>query len=477
MSTPAPHTMAFPHALGTGLLIQSPLDPDGFAVDDSPSSASIPAQRGISNYDAIDILIDEYEQALSRFRMHSLVDEMRRAAHGGSFDFPDWAGPLFDLYDALAHATDGAIDPCIGEDLIRLGYDARYSFHLSPDTLAPADSGTGKRAGGGNLAGDAIGDHRHPAKSPVAAETVSASPAAANGWNLGSMHGRATWREDVERRGPGGTTLVTRRPVALDFGACGKGYLVDLIAQRFLGEHTGIVLSQSDGGASADSGPTKAGQSDDAGSRYVIDAGGDLLVRSPDKPLTIALEDPTNTENAVGTAQVGAGAFCASSPSRRHWEAAGHRLHHLLNAVDGLPENDVAATWVYVPMSAHAAADRPISIDFPTALADGVATALFTTPANQLHKRLTEYTASQRDSQGTPHNTPYDTPYGNTPHGTPSNAARAVTPKHIAVPSAPPEPNATCATTPNYAAFECAVLNSDRTVVRSAGFPGDFFIR
>ena len=368
---PAPHTMAFPHALGTGLLIQSPLDPDGFAVG-GPFSAE---NHGISNYDAIDILIDEYEQALSRFRMHSLVDEMRRAAHGGSFDFPDWAGPLFDLYDALVHATDGAIDPCIGEDLIRLGYDARYSFRISPDALTPPDSSS--------------------------SETES-------GWNLGAAHGRATWREDVERHG---TTLVTRRPVALDFGACGKGYLVDLIARRFL---------------------------DDSGSHYVIDAGGDLLVRSPDQSLTIALEDPTNTENAVGTAQVDAGAFCASAPSRRHWETAGHRLHHLLNAADGLPANDVAATWVYADAA----------LPYPTALADGVATALFTTPPNRLHERLAEYTASQRDSQGTPHSTSHSTP-----------------------------PITTRAATPNYAAFECAVLNADRTAVRSARFPGDFFVR
>ena len=58
--------MAFPHALGTGLLIRSPLDPDGLAVG-GPSSAE---NLGISNYDAIDMLIDEYEQALSRLRMH-----------------------------------------------------------------------------------------------------------------------------------------------------------------------------------------------------------------------------------------------------------------------------------------------------------------------------------------------------------------------------------------------------------------------
>ena len=381
--------MAFPHALGTGLLIQSPLDPDGFVVGGSSSAEN----HGISNYDAIDILIDEYEQALSRFRMHSLVDEMRRAAHGGSFDFPDWAGPLFDLYDALVHATDGAIDPCIGEDLIRLGYDARYSFHLSPDALAPA-----------------------------------------TGWNLGAAHGRATWREDVERHG---TTLITRHPVVLDFGACGKGYLVDLIAQRFMESTDGIT-----------SGPGP--------DPYVIDAGGDLLIQSPDQPLTIALEDPANTENAVGTARVDAGAFCASAPSRRHWEAAGHRLHHLLNAVDGLPEHDVAATWVYVD------ANQP----YPTALADGVATALFTTPPNQLHERLAAYTASRGDSQGIHRSTAQGTTYRNsTSYNAPPSTARVIASKS----------NTTRVATPDYAAFECAVLNSDRTAVRSAGFPGDFF--
>ena len=51
---------------------------------------------------------------------------MRTAAHGGTFDFPDWASGLFGLYDRLFAATDGATDPCVGEDLIRLGYDESY---------------------------------------------------------------------------------------------------------------------------------------------------------------------------------------------------------------------------------------------------------------------------------------------------------------------------------------------------------------
>ncbi|MBW3082569.1 FAD:protein FMN transferase [Bifidobacterium sp. 6T3] len=157
-----------------------------------------------------------------------------------------------------------------------------------------------------------------------------------------------TWRDDVERHG---ATLVTRRAVHLDFGACGKGYLLDLIA-RTMGR--------------------------DPAAEFVIDAGGDLLVRT-DAPITIALEDPHDTTRAVGTAAIASGAFCASAPSRRHWAtAAGEQVHHLLSALDGAPVDDVAATWASV------GADSPEPT--PAALADGLATALFVADPARLAK-------------------------------------------------------------------------------------------
>lgn len=334
-----PCTMAFPHALGTGLIVQSTasaetpitVPPLLFSGNDAAASESNSDQT-ISLYDAIDIFIDIYESALSRFRPHSPVSQMRTAEHGGAFDFPDWCTGLFDLYDRLFEATEGAIDPCVGEDLIRLGYDALYSFTVAPDTF-------------GN-----------------------------DGGHLGSIHGRPTWRNDVEHHD---TTLVTHRPVTLDFGACGKGYLVDLIA--------GVLASHTDA--------------------FVIDAGGDLLIHMAE-PVTIALEDPADPSSAVGTAAVSDGAFCASSPSRRHWgEAAGHQLHHLLNAIDGLPVDDVAATWVAVKQFDG-------SVSHSTAIADGLATALFTTPAEQLRR---------------------------------------------------------------YFDFDCAILRADRAAAQSPNFPGGFF--
>lgn len=339
-----PHIAAFPDALGTGLLLHT----------DAPLADGL--------HDRLGAFIDTYERTLSRFRDDSTVSRMRTAARGGVFDFPDWASGLFDLYDALYSGTDGAIDPCVGEDLIRLGYDAVYSFTVEPD---------------------------------------------ARGGRLGAIHGRPTWGGDVERHG---ATLVTRRPGALDFGACGKGYLADLLA-GMLGDGAGHPQPI----------------------QYVIDAGGDLLVHT-DEPITIALEDPADPANAVGVVEISQGAFCASSPSRRHWsDAAGHQLHHLLNAIDGLPVDDVAATWVAVTppssaittkTSAHGSnasttanrdtddSSNTVAAHVPVALADGLATALFTTSAVQLRAHFD---------------------------------------------------------------FECAILNANRAAAQSPNFPGGFF--
>lgn len=297
-----PYTFDLPNALGTGMIISS------------SKAISSTTAAGIRSF------VAHYEAALSRFRQDSIVGSMNRAAHGGQFDFPDWCAGLFDLYDQLVTATDGAIDPCVGEDLIRLGYDAKLTFTMQPG--------------------------------------------AAN--QLGALHGRPTWRNDVTRQSEHGTTLITHRPVYLDFGACGKGYCVDLIAQRLRAANY---------------------------REFVINAGGDLRIHSAE-PITIALEDPRNTANAVGIARITTGAFCASAPSRRHWQdAEAHELHHLLNAIDGRPVHDVHATWVYTPVETLSTASTTETSQhngssnithYPTAMADGLATALFVAHPNQL---------------------------------------------------------------------------------------------
>ena len=172
----------------------------------------------------LDAFIDGYESVLSRFRADSLVTAMGESSHGGSFDFPDWASGLFDLADAFCTATDGALDPCVG-------YDARYSMTMEPDA-----------------------EH-----------------------HLGAVHGRPTWRNDVERHG---TTLVTQRAVHLDFGAFGKGYCADLIGAILDGHAGDETVRQSATGPGSHA-------------PYIIDAGGDLLIRTGESAQPAPLAEDT----------------------------------------------------------------------------------------------------------------------------------------------------------------------------------------
>jgi thiamine biosynthesis lipoprotein len=122
-------------------------------------------------------LVERFDRVYSRFREDSIVTRIAAATEGGTFSFPDDAVPMFDLYDRLHAATDGAIDPLMGRDLELLGYDRTYS-------LVP------HQTEGGRL--------------------------------------RPAWRRDIVRDG---STLSTLGPLVIDLGAVGMGYLIDLVAE------------------------------------------------------------------------------------------------------------------------------------------------------------------------------------------------------------------------------------------------------
>nr|WP_303788116.1 FAD:protein FMN transferase [Bifidobacterium catenulatum] len=350
-----PYTTAFPKALGTGLLI----------------STARPVSTGL--HAKMERLIDGYEHVLSRFRADSLVTRIGNAEHGGHFDFPNWTGPLFDLYDALHDVTHGTIDPCVGEDLIRLGYDASMNFTVTQD--APK--------------------------------------------HLGALRGRSVWGHDVERHG---TTLVTHDPVQLDFGACGKGYLVDLLGHMLIQEKSADWDDFSGPASTSTQHPNQVSYPNQnhfssQPPQFVIDAGGDLLVHA-EQTISVALEDPEDQSRAIGVAHIANGALCASAPSRRHWNIAINEytqiaIHHLLNAIDGLPAQQTEASWTYVPSSSQylnnshdtanaaepANATLSLAQNYPTAVADGLATALFVSDAAQLQSTFNFTCATLNESR------------------------------------------------------------------------------
>jgi thiamine biosynthesis lipoprotein len=231
--------------------------------------------------------VESFDATYSRFRPDSLVSRIAASPEGGCFTFPEDAITLFELYDRLHASTKGAVDPLVGRDLELLGYDRSYS--LMPDLA---------------------GLRRH-------------------------AQARPSWSMDIRREGP---SLVTSRPLVIDVGAIGKGYLVGMIA--------GLLREEGFTG-------------------FLIDGGGDLL-HSGEDALRVGLEHPFDARLAIGIVHLKDRALCASAVNRRAW---GEGLHHVIDGRTGTPTLDVVATW--------AVADD-------AATADGLATALFFVPGDQL---------------------------------------------------------------------------------------------
>lgn len=300
------NVVAIERALGTGIII----------------SSSVPISQRVQK--RIRAFVEEYEQTLSRFREDSLVSRIARAEHGGEFEFPAWAVPLFALYSEFYAATHGAFDACIGADLLALGYNNSVQF--VPESAASASSNIGSWA-------------NYRRALPVTWGNISRDSSSA--------------------------ALCTNQPVQLDFGAAGKGYFVDLVTQ-IIKEDLG-----SDSPADFD---------------FLVNAGGDMRAcfSEENDQIKVALENPFDTTQAVGVASIASGALCASSAARRRWNVKDKNgfesnliATHLINALDGIPACDLCASWAYVPSK---------TCDFPTAYADALATALFVSQESDLQK-------------------------------------------------------------------------------------------
>lgn len=315
------NVMAIERALGTGIIISS--------------SVTIPqrVQKRIRAF------IEEYESVLSRFRADSLVLRMARAEHGGEFEFPTWAQPLFAIYSEFYDATHGAFDACIGADLLALGYNNSVQF--VPESAASA----GKND---NSSSYSCSNYRRAL--PVKWADIS--------------------RDD------GGATLHTNKPVQLDFGAAGKGYFVDLVMQIIKEEFSDDSTANNYFPSDFD---------------FLVNAGGDMRAcfSKKNSQIKVALENPFDTTQAVGVASIASGALCASSAARRRWKVKDTNClaadafesnvvaTHLINALDGVPSQKLSASWTYVPAKTCA---------FPTAYADALATALFISQESDLQK-------------------------------------------------------------------------------------------
>lgn len=239
---------------------------------------------------AVHELIETFDHSYSRFRPDSFVRSIAQAP--GMFILSDDAEPMMRFYKLLYEATQGRVTPLIGQLMADSGYDETYS--LQPGILSSVP------------AWENVLTYRHP-------------------------------------------VLQTHQPVTFDFGAAGKGYLVDLVADLF---------------RQMDVFP------------FVINAGGDIY---SDSAVGVALEDPSDTSQAIGVATIQHQAICGSAGNRRKWA----NFTHIIDPVTKRSPTNIAATWVV--------ADT-------TMLADGLSTALFFTDALTLQQHFVfEYAIVSKD--------------------------------------------------------------------------------
>jgi len=219
--------------------------------------------------------IEAFDGTYSRFRADSLVGRM--AAKAGTYKLPQDGFKMLQFYEQLYSVTDGKITPLIGQTIADAGYDASYSF------------------------------------------------------KTGELHRPPRW-EDVLRYDP--HEITVRKPVLLDFGAAGKGYLVDIIGE--LVEAAGIR-------------------------NFMLNAGGDILHRAPaSQSIDVGLENPLDTSEAVGIVRLANKSLCASAGNKRTWG----RFNHIIDPDLLRSPDTVRAVWVLAE---------------DTMTADGLATALFFT--------------------------------------------------------------------------------------------------
>ncbi|QEW03671.1 FAD:protein FMN transferase [Microbacterium lushaniae] len=99
-------------------------------------------------------IVDAFDRTWSRFRPDSLVTGLARS--GGAVPLPADAPAMLDVYTALDTATGGAVNPLVGDALVRLGYGAGYPLSSAADPVpAPAGWRRSLTWEGGRLALDA----------------------------------------------------------------------------------------------------------------------------------------------------------------------------------------------------------------------------------------------------------------------------------------------------------------------------------
>ncbi|OGH85627.1 MAG: hypothetical protein A2493_02065 [Candidatus Magasanikbacteria bacterium RIFOXYC12_FULL_33_11] len=202
--------------------------------------------------------IEEFEQIYSRFREDSWFRQI--CNESGSYELPSDAKILFELYVEFYELTNGIFTPLIAQTLVDAGYDSKYSLQSKKEISKPKKL-----------------------------------------------------EEVLEYKFP---KLVVKEKTILDFGACGKGYIIDIVSEMLNEKNV---------------------------KHFCIDAGGDIFYKSNGvEKMRIGLENPNDFSEVIGIVEISNQSICSSSGSRRKWG----KFSHMINPETLESPKDVVATWV-----------------------------------------------------------------------------------------------------------------------------------
>jgi FAD:protein FMN transferase len=306
----------------------------------------LPEARSAAGWEALSAVVEEIEEALSRFRPTSGLTALNaRAGDPTCSPVDGWLAAALAAADRAHRVTGGAFDPRVLRDLERLGYagaliassaadvggDAPVASSAAPSAepdpaaaavsqatlmgdvaLSAAPVGAGASIVGPSAASVTAG-------GSGAALIGDAGPRAAPGMPGGAgADGRAAFadgrwlRLDPRRR-----QATVAAPV--DLGGIGKGLALRW-AMRVL-EHALPELADPATGA-------------------LLEAGGDIVARGTapqEGPWMIGVENPGGGDD-VAVVTLRDGAICTSSIAVHRWRTgAGREVHHLLDPRTGEP--------------------------------------------------------------------------------------------------------------------------------------------
>ncbi len=205
-------------------------------------------------------IVEDFDHKYSRFRIDSILYSLKDKK--GVFKVGEEFVNILKLYFEFYFYTKGSFTPLVGITLEDLGYDKSYSF-------------------------------------------------------VPNKYLRSVPPLDASIKILSRDTIEVLKPVTLDFGALGKGFLIDKIYDFLISKNI---------------------------DEFIINGGGDIRFFSKSNTYTeIALEHPINPNLAIGIYRLQSGkSICASSRVKRVWK--GHS--HIIDLSSKSSSDEFIASWV-----------------------------------------------------------------------------------------------------------------------------------